>query len=357
MSIRIAALFTILACFVPHDGAIAQVRPEQRPLPLPKPKPKATMPAPSQTTLPEAAASPPPPEISLPVKDEVVYLAPEEAPDLPSPPRRYKAPAGFGGYPWGATRAQIDKLPVQPLQVRAAWTRGMERLPELYCMQSIVSNTCTPQDVLNAMVVVREGGGFHVLSEYKIENQGFRFGKSDVLLFPVIYQFCANWDATSRELPANFDAISQFCGMRLLFESESRQQLRALPRDHATQYELVLAELISEYGKPAGFLKRGRVTIEPVDGVADAQLEEDRKFSTWRWCPAADRTLATRCKASIVLSLEPESGRGVVLFSTPALWAYAYARESGAFKGDPLFAVMHARPPARRHRINDHAPR
>jgi hypothetical protein len=351
MHIRMTALFIVLACLVPHGDASAQVRPEQRPLPLPKRTPK--VPA-SQTTPPQTQVQGD--SSTVEGEAEVVYLAPEDAPDMPAPPRRYKAPGGFSGHAWGEPRARFDKLPQQPLQVRASWTRGMERQPELYCMQGVIGSTCSLQDVLNSMANRLEGGGFHVLSEYKVEQQGFRFGNSDVLLFPVIYQFCANWDATRREVPENFDAINRFCGMRLLFESESRVQLRGLPRDHVTQYELVLAELIAEYGKPAGFLKRGQVAIETVDGTSEPQLEEDRKFSTWRWCPAADRALATRCDASIVLSLEPESGRGVVLFSTPALWAYAYARENGGFKGDPLFAVMHARPPARRHRINDHAP-
>jgi len=352
MKYRIALCLALIASLGMPDIAAAQVRPEQRPTPLPKrtAKPPPALPAPAVVTNPG-----PPPTVDMQTQ-QVVYLAPEDAPELGAPPKRYRAPAGFGGHGWGEVRAAFDKLPEQPLQVRASWTRGMQRQPELWCMQTMLGSTCTFQDVVNSMHNLREGGGFHVLSEYKIDNQGFRFGKSAVLLFPVIYQFCANWDSTKREVPKDFEELNQFCGMRLLFESESREQLRELPRDHVTQYELVLAELIAEYGKPAGFIKRGRVAIVPVEGEIDSQQEQDRKFNTWRWCPAPDRALATSCKASIVMSLEPESGRAVVLFSTPALWAYAYARESGAFKGDPLFAVMHARPPTRRHRINDHAP-
>ena len=53
------------------------------------------------------------------------------------------------------------------------------------------------------------------------------------------------------------------------------------------------------------------------------------------------------------MSLDPDSGRAVVLFSTPALWEYAYAREHSHEGGDPLFAVMHARPPSRTEEVKN----
>jgi hypothetical protein len=31
-----------------------------------------------------------------------------------------------------------------------------------------------------------------------------------------------------------------------------------------------------------------------------------------------------------------------VLYSTPKLWEYAYARENNGFKGDRLFKLLHA---------------
>jgi hypothetical protein len=321
---------TLLALAVPADVAIAQVRPEQRPPPLPKRKPKVRPPAPPPAT---------------PVLSDVKYLAPEEAPDFGKAPKRYRAPNGFAGHPWGQPRVTFDRLPEEPLMVRAAWTRGHAPQPEMFCTAGIIGGVCNVNDILNSITVRYDGGGFHVLSEYKIEEQGFRFSESGVVLHPVIYQFCANWDSTKKEVPKNFDELNQFCGMRLLFETESRAQLRELPADHVTKYDLVLSELIAEYGKPSGFLKHGRVTIEVEDDPADRRSAEDRKFSTWRWCPAADRALSTHCDASIVMSLDPDSGRAVVLFSTPALWQYAYARQHSNEGGDPLFAVMHARKP------------
>jgi len=99
--------------------------------------------------------------------------------------------------------------------------------------------------------------------------------------------------------------------------------------------------LLEKFGKPDGFVHRGRVVIETMEG--ESSDASDRKFSIWRWCPARDRTLHTSCTASVVLSLDPASGLGTVLYSTPLLWEYAYARENGGFKGDKLFKMLHAR--------------
>ena len=259
---------------------------------------------------------------------------------------KYEAPAGFAGYNWGAPRAMFERLPAAPLKVSAAWMRGKQREPFYYCTVSGEFGVgCDLRTIVDQMNTRREGGGFHVLSEYKIEGQGFRFHDDGVLMYPAIYQFCAHWDSTRKVVPENFEQLNQFCGMRLLFDTESLAELRDLPEDHVTQYDRMLEDLIGEFGKPAGFLKRGRVTIETgTDDEAAGRTE--RKFSTWRWCPARDRDLQTSCRSSVVLSVNPELGRGVVLISAPALWQYAYARED-LERGDPLFAVMHARPARR----------
>jgi hypothetical protein len=278
---------------------------------------------------------------AVPVTPEVAYLPPEKAPRLPPAPSRYQPPPGFAGHSWGDTRASFDRLPEQPLNIRAAWTRGQQKTPEFTCMAGV---ECNFNDILNSISAnKREFGGFHVLSEYKIAEQGFRFGNDGVLLHPVIYQFCANWNSVKREAPPNFDELNKFCGVRLLFQSETREQLSNLPADHVTRYELVLAELVSHYGKPAGFFTRGSVTVVTPDDQADAGNAADRKFRSWRWCPAMDRAMSTRCESSIVMSMEPDTGRALVLFATPPLWQYAYAREHMDEGGDPLFDLMHAR--------------
>ncbi|HET8746184.1 MAG TPA: hypothetical protein VFM98_11310 [Ramlibacter sp.] len=271
------------------------------------------------------------------------YLAPANVPAFPPAPRRYTPPDGFAGHSWGDLRSAFTRLPEEPATVRAAWTHGRRVGDELICTGRGVQR-CTVQDFINSQRTRwYEGDGFHVLSEYMIESQGFRLSESGVLLHPVVYEFCANWHGMRRLIPEKFEELNEFCGMRLLFETESQAELRKLPEDHVTQYDLVLSELISRYGKPANFSWRGKVTVESVEGPAVFTPSADRKFSTWRWCPAPRDGLMTRCEASIVLSIDPDLGRGIVLFATPALWQYAFARESSDDSApDALYTLMHA---------------
>jgi hypothetical protein len=142
-------------------------------------------------------------------------------------------------------------------------------------------------------------------------------------------------------LPENFDQINKFCGVRLIFHSETRAQLHEKPADYVTNYDRLLKTLLAKFGKPDGFMHRGQVLIETEEGESGDAA--DRKFSIWRWCPARDRALHTTCTASVVLSLDPQTGLGTLLYSTPLLWEYAYARQNGGFKGDKLFSMLHAR--------------
>jgi hypothetical protein len=279
-----------------------------------------------------------------------LWVMPAHAADKPKKVK-YVAPEGFAGRTWGELRTSFDRLPVEPVGVGAAWMSPVETKSDFTCVpvsapgptMSGAVGGCDFQATLLRIRKEFEGGGFYVLSEYTIDGQGFRYGDETdgVVLHPVIYQFCANWDGTKREVPAKFDEINKFCCVRLMFESDSREQLRKLPVEHVTNYDRVLSKLIAKFGRPDNFVRRGQVVIETLDG--DSTDQKDRKFSIWRWCPARDRGLHTSCTASVVLSLEPTTGVGTVLYSTPLLWEFAYARENNGYKGDKLFKMLHAR--------------
>jgi len=260
---------------------------------------------------------------------------------------KYVPPTGFGGYKWGDLRAVFERLPRDPIGVGAAFTRPVEKDMNYMCKPVASADNaaggCDFYTMIMTMSKTYEGGGFYVLSEYSIDGQGFRYGNDAdaVLLHPVIYQFCANWDDTKKIVPEDFDQLNQFCGVRLLFRTETREQLQHLPGDHVTNYDRVLETLLKQYGKPRGFMQRGRVVIETMEGESSNAV--DREFSIWRWCPARDRSLHTSCTASVVLSVDPDAGIGTVLYSTPLLWQYAYARHNGGFKDDRLFRMLHAR--------------
>ena len=265
---------------------------------------------------------------------------------------KYVPPDGFGGHPWGELLAGpgFKQAALKPVGIGAAWMRPVEKETHFTCVPMSGAGSmggsvggCDFQATLLTLRRTFEGGGFYVLSEYTIEDQGARYGdeKDGVLLHPVIYQFCANWDSTKREVPAKFDELNKFCGVRMMFTTETSEELRALPADHVTQYDRVFERLVARFGKPDRYARRGQVSIETLDG--DSTEQKTRKFRVWRWCPARDRGLHTSCTASVVLSLEPATGVATVLYSTPLLWEFAYARENNGYKGDKLFKLLHAR--------------
>ena len=266
---------------------------------------------------------------------------------------KYVAPDGFSGHLWGEllTSPGFAQSGLKPIGIGAAWMRPVEKDLTFTCvpvggMGMQMGGTvggCDFYQTLNSVRQRFEGGGFYVLSEYTIEDQGARYGSGEnsVLMSPVVYQFCANWDSTKREVPPKFDELNKFCGVRLMFDTETREELRNLPADHVTQYDRVLDKLIAKFGKPDKFSRRGQVIIETLEG--DTTDQKERKFGIWRWCPARDRGLHTSCTASVVLSLDPATGVAMVLYSTPLLWEFAYARQNNGYKGDRLFKILHAR--------------
>jgi hypothetical protein len=56
-----------------------------------------------------------------------------------------------------------------------------------------------------------------------------------------------------------------------------------------------------------------------------------------------DRRLHTSATPSLLLSLDPLTRVGTLLYSTPLFWEFAYARQKNGFKGDRLFRMLHAR--------------
>lgn len=275
----------------------------------------------------------------------ILALAPTLATAADKPKRvKYVPPEGFSGHVWGDLRSSFNRLPAEPLGVGAAYILPHEKASTFVCVPSM-DGGCDFQKTLDRIYREYEGGGFYVLSEYAIPDQGFRMGdeKSGVVLHPVVYQFCANWQGAIRKKdpPPNLDAINKFCGMRLEFQVETREELAKLPADYVTVYDRMLAQLVKRFGEPAGYVRRGKVLIETKEEESESAV--GRKFSIYRWCPAGGDGFHTDCKASVVLSIDPATGQGTVLYSAPTLWEFANARETNGFKGEKLYRMLHAR--------------
>ena len=266
---------------------------------------------------------------------------------------KYVAPDGFRRHKWGDLRTQFRRAcPNEPIGVGAAWMNARGKGNRVHVRADNATGPtmggavdgCDFQATLSALRKKFEGGGFYVLSEYTIDDQGFRFGDENdgVVLHPVVYQFCANWDETKREVPPKFDEMNKFCGVRLMFQSETREELRrqaGRSRDHLRPRARQAAGEIRQARQD--FVRRGQVVIETLEGDSTTQASASSasgagaRRATAACTPVARR--ASRCRSN------PATGVGTVLYSTPLLWEFAYARENNGYKGDRLFKMLHAR--------------
>ncbi len=256
-------------------------------------------------------------------------------------PDRYLPPEGFGGMPWGAPLGDFSGFEPEPLAVNTAYSQGKVTELDMQCAPT-PNGECDLEKSLRTLHQRIEGQGFHALAEYYAEARGFRFRTTGATLYPVLYQFCASWNGSTGEVPSDIQQKLRLCGMRLLFQSETFEDLQKIKDDdYLTHYDRVLRGLIELHGEPEGYRRRGRVIIEGEDGQRVAAPRK-RRFDEWRWCARVlGRDVAPDCPASVVLAFDPASGWGVVLYATRPVWEFAFARHNGGAQDDPLYKLLH----------------
>jgi len=260
---------------------------------------------------------------------EAIEISVHSARDTP----RYVPPAGFREHRWGEPLSAFTHFEVDPLYVQTAHSRGKTTLVSAECAG------CDLTATLRSMRQKTEGEGFHTLAEYYVAAEGIQFGDSGAFLFPVFYQFCAQWRGFSGEVPEDIQNRMSFCGMRMLFRSQTQEEVAASGNEVVTNYDRILQALIEAYGEPEDYEKRGLVIIATPD--SKFVQPRDRRFDEWRWCSLhGDQDIAPNCKASVVLALDSSTGWGVVLYATRPVWEFAYARQHGGAGGDALYRLL-----------------
>ena len=278
--------------------------------------------------------------------------------------REFRAPDGFGGYAWNTALDKVSRLDPEPVYVNVAYAAGKVVHFDADCYNSFISNDSMIRDDADnmaGMLACREmqGDGYYALAEYYVDSQGFRIRDESggkVVLFPVTYQFCAQWNGISNDLKGDPLEEMRLCGARLHFRSETAAQAQAIvDHTHRTSYERILKWLISTYGSPEGFDPDGVVLIPGWGEEELRKVPAKRRHKTEYWCRPTGKALVANCAASIVLSFDAETGQGQVIFLTPPVWIYAHARQFGSAEGDPLYRVLHGgfQQPKVRHQCVD----
>ena len=285
----------------------------------------------------------------------VLGQAVDQAPTPELPPfnsKQFRAPEGFGDYAWNTALGKVSRLEPEPVYVRVAYSRGKVTYFDADCYQDFIdkdrNGVIDPDaDNMAGMLACREkqGAGYHALAEYYVDSQGFRISDQSgakVVMFPITYQFCAQWNAISNNLKGDPLETMRLCGGRLYFRSETAAQAATiLDHTYRTSYERILKWLINTYGPPEGFNPGGIVLIPKFGQDQSGKMPARLRHKTEYWCRPTDKELVPNCTASIVLSFDAETGRGQVIFITPPVWMYAHARQFGSAEGDPLYRVLH----------------
>lgn len=248
----------------------------------------------------------------------------------------YRPPTGFGGYVWNTPLGEFRRLAPEPVYVRIAHSQGHVADLDLDCvLEGSTVGQCS--DI--------QGEGFHALTEYYVDSQGFRLNDSarqaKTVLFPITYQFCAQWVGFSNQLRGDVLQQLRLCGARLFFQSETaRQESEIRDFDYVTSARRVLNWLIANHGDPEGYERKGTVIV----GIPDAPLpiaQRKSRYDNWYWCRPKIDDMTPRCDASIVYTFDSETGRGQVILLTAPVWMYAHARRFGGSEDDPLYRVLH----------------
>ncbi len=142
----------------------------------------------------EPLAEQPSPESSPGVEPEIAKF---EQLTRNRKPVGYKAPTGFGGHSWGQRFTEFDRLNPSPVTLDVAYSQGVRTLVETLCPPV----NCSMEQALNTLRQKVEGNGFQLLAEFVVPNQGFRYRETGVLMYPVTYQFCAQWQGATSKAP------------------------------------------------------------------------------------------------------------------------------------------------------------
>jgi len=273
-------------------------------------------------------------------------------------PREYRAPQGFNGLAWGDPLSGLGgaRLARVNTVVDAKGKVTRQRCIETGgCANWVASD----QDV--------EGEGSFAVAEYYRESDSNPWASSLVALQAATYLFCDEWQGAS--IPRDVKQQLRHCGARIFYRSETAAQIMARPSGAETNHDRVLRHLLREHGPPDGYrVRRGEVTvgaltesgaeIESAAGTEEAAPERSGSgVLRYRWCGLQDSApeLLPACTATITLLFNRDTGWGMVLLVTDAVYKFAQARHATKDENNELYMALVSAEPAKptRRRAND----
>jgi hypothetical protein len=249
----------------------------------------------------------------------------------------YDPPAGFNGHAWGEP---LSASPALVLWQANKATGYAGKVTEFQMRCTPEGNSC---NYLQAEMVQRvEGAGTYALAEYYLRSDTNPWQGAGVGLIGVTYMYCAS--GVGNHLPTPLRKNLGLCGARAYFTSDTDELKAQLGADHQSNLDRLLRKLVAEHGMPPGYKPRGSITIDALepDGAALPAPAGGEQLRAWRWCglKEAGSSLTPPCPATLTLVFDGSKGTGMLLYATPPMYAYAWARHEMGDAENELFVLL-----------------
>ena len=254
----------------------------------------------------------------------------------------YHVPYGFNGHAWNEPLQAFPGLIVWHANT-AQNSAGKVTDLRINCQEDqSTGNTCTTD--LTSFEQQIQGDGTFALGEYYQKVDSNPWADAGAKVLTISYLYCAS--ERGEYLPNPLRDHLQMCGARIIFTSDTLGQLAKRPEGYRSNFDLVMRKMVAEYGEPPGYEIHGKITVQALDDSDDDAPRSGPparpEYVVYRWCGLLPdgQQLHPSCPASITLEFESISGVGSVLFATPKVYDFAYARYQMGDQKNDLYALL-----------------
>ncbi len=266
----------------------------------------------------------------------------------------YRVPTGFNGHLWDEPFTALPGMKLWHANT-ARGTQGMATSFSVNCVQTgnLGGDFSECDTSLSTTSQQIEGEGSYALAEYYLNVDANPWASSGIRLLTISYLYCAS--AKSDYLPSAIKKTLKLCGSRVIFQSDTTAELQKRTEGYQSNFDRIVHRLIADYGEPPGYELHGKITIQSANGDEVSTTPERQKpeYVVYRWCGVSLplRHVRPDCTATVTLEFEATHGFGTVLFATPPVYDYAYARWDVGDQKNDLYMLLY------NHRLDVPEPR
>ena len=252
----------------------------------------------------------------------------------------YDPPSGFNGHAWQEPLLAFPGLVLYSANTATGFAGKVTEFSMQCTPDSPASTTCS---FLDARMVQRvEGAGSHAVAEYYQRQDSNPWQAAGALPVGVTYLYCSH--GVGNRLPKPLQKNLTLCGARAYFESATDEVRDLMGPNHQTNLQRLLRKLVADHGVPPGYSVRGQVLLEALDTQPQGKplQETGDRVTAYRWCGLKldGRALYPSCPATVTLLFDGSTGRGLVLYATPPLYEYAWARHEMGDTENEMFVLL-----------------